>query len=176
MGMAEELIASGYRIDKVGFYEGQTRCLGVDLAKLSTDYPFLLVAQQRTLEDLLEARLKRTCGVSVLWNHRLADLRVENDFADAVVEKLGGTVTGYSVPTWEVVVQKRLNLQAAFVVGADGHHSLTRQLLGIGYERVGSPELYSVFEFATDAEFDHESRIVLDPAMTSVLWPLTAFA
>jgi 2-polyprenyl-6-methoxyphenol hydroxylase-like FAD-dependent oxidoreductase len=70
------------------------------------------------------------------------------------------------------MVQKRYPVRALFVVGADGHHSHTRQVLGIGREDFGSPELYSVFEFATDAAWGNEARMVLGPSLTSVLWPL----
>ena len=173
IGLADAILQSGYRIEVLGFYEGKSRCLAVNLAGLSVDFPFVLVIRQRALEDLLEQRLKQKGGAKLLWNHRLSDLRIEKESVVATVDKLGGTVTGYSVPTWEVVVQKRYETRASFVVGADGHHSLTRRLLGIGYGHFGTPEVYAVFEFTSNAQLGNESRIVLDPTTTSALWPLS---
>jgi len=79
---------------------------------------------------------------------------------------------GYIVADWDWTVQKKLQSRATFVVGADGHGSLVRTRLGIEYERLADPELFTVCEFETEGEPGNEVRIVVDEATTNVLWPL----
>src|SRR5690349_14506728 len=46
LGLAEEALTSGRRVNKVAFYEGESRRVEADLTKLSTDFPFVLVTPQ----------------------------------------------------------------------------------------------------------------------------------
>lgn len=171
LGLANEVLSVGHRLETIGFYEGRSRHLEVKMASLPVDFPFVLVLPQSVLEGVLERRLEQK-GVKVLWNHRLSALTDEGESVSATVEKLTETVLGYSVPTWEVVVQKAHVTHAAFVIGADGYYSLTRQLLGISYVDHGARELYEIYEYATPEPARSELRIVLDGTTTSVQWPL----
>jgi 2-polyprenyl-6-methoxyphenol hydroxylase-like FAD-dependent oxidoreductase len=70
------------------------------------------------------------------------------------------------------VVGRTIEVEAAFVVGADGHHSMVRQALGIENERLAAAEHYVVYEFEPEAELADELGVVLTESSKSVLWPL----
>src|SRR5437773_9024112 len=90
LGLATAAIERGSRVEKLAFYEGQSRRAEVDLSKLPGDFPFVLILPQSTLESLLEQRL-RQAGVGVQWNHRFDALAEEQEQVYATVEELEGT-------------------------------------------------------------------------------------
>jgi 2-polyprenyl-6-methoxyphenol hydroxylase-like FAD-dependent oxidoreductase len=69
-------------------------------------------------------------------------------------------------------VQKTEESRAAYVVGADGPNSFLAKLMGVGYETVGQPEFFAVYECQSDWKCDDELRVVFDQGTTNVLWPL----
>ena len=170
-GLADEVIARGRRISKVGFYDGSERRAELDLAATGGDFPFLVILPQNVFESLLEQRL-RQAGVKVLWNHNFADCAQEDEMVAVTVEELAGTSTGYIVPHWEMVVKERAVVHAQFLLGADGHHSTARQRLGLESQHAGDRQHFAAYEFESDAGGEDEVRVVLDNATTNVLWPL----
>jgi 2-polyprenyl-6-methoxyphenol hydroxylase-like FAD-dependent oxidoreductase len=173
LGLAEEMLSLGRRFETVAFYEGTNKQAEVKLSELPVKFPFLFVLPQSALEELLERALNRRAGIRVQWHHQLSDLRMDKQGVVANVDKLTGTAVGYIVPHWEMVVKNSAEIRASILIGADGHNSLVRQRIGIDYQQVGEPELFSVFEFETDGALPDEIRIVLDESTTNVLWPLT---
>jgi 2-polyprenyl-6-methoxyphenol hydroxylase-like FAD-dependent oxidoreductase len=173
LGMADEIIRHGNRVETVGFYEGSTRRAEIALSKLPTEFPFLLILPQSRFESALEQRLRQKAGIQVDWRHRFDALEIEDGEVAAAVEKLGGTSTGYIVPHWETVVQDRFRMRARYLVGADGAKSLVRQRLGIENTRVGGPDFFAAYEFESDTPSPNEVRVVMDQATTNVLWPLS---
>jgi 2-polyprenyl-6-methoxyphenol hydroxylase-like FAD-dependent oxidoreductase len=171
LGLADALLARGYRVETVAFYEGAERCGEMKLSALSDRFPFVLVLPQSELEGLLEQRLRKL-GVRVQWNRRVRSLEVKEASVSATIDKLARASCGYAVATTEWVTQKTVHTDAAFVVGADGHRSIVRRTLGAEYESAGSSDSYAVFEFHTDADLAGEVRIVFAGGTTSVLWPL----
>ena len=172
VGLLDDAVRRGRRIDTVAIYEGPNRHAEVKLSKLPLDYPFVLVLPQSDLEELLEEKLRAKAGIEVMWNHRLASLHTEGDRVLANIDKLGETASGYGVPHWDSIVVKTLQIEARFVVGADGHESFVRRALGIDYAAIAEPELFVVYEFDSDAAPEAEVRIVFDETTTNVLWPL----
>ena len=172
IGLADEVLKAGRRIDRIAFYEGTERRAELKLSSLPSKYPFVVSLPQLALESLLEAQLSRATRTKVHWSHRVAWVRPEQDRVAAGVHQLTRTSEGYSVPTWEWVVGKTLERRASLVVGADGHHSTTRQSLGIEYERIAGPDHFAVYEFESDEPVNDEIRVVLHENTTNVLWPL----
>jgi 2-polyprenyl-6-methoxyphenol hydroxylase-like FAD-dependent oxidoreductase len=172
LGLAQEVMEQGRRIETVAFYEGESRRAEMKLSQLQGDFPCAVVLPQSTFEDLLEQRLSQRNGIKVHWNHRLSDLAFENGQVLASIDKLKQTAKGYIVAEWDWTVQRSFQTRAAYVVGADGHHSMVRARLGIDYERLADPEIFAVFESETDSDPGTEVRIVMDAATTNVLWPL----
>lgn len=173
VGVARDAIKLGNRMDKIAFYEGSIRREELDLSRLPTEFPFVLVLEQKVLENLLEQKLKEKTGTKVLWNHRLADLATEDGAAIATINEMAIDNRGYGVPDIGFAVKKTVTVRADFVVGADGPGSLVRQRLDVAYEQVGKPQLFVVYEFETEAKLEPEMRIVLDPTTAGVLWPFS---
>jgi 2-polyprenyl-6-methoxyphenol hydroxylase-like FAD-dependent oxidoreductase len=174
VGLADDLVAHGQRVERIAFYEGGERCGELALGDLGGAYPFLLILPQDRLERLLEDQLF-DLGVRVRWNQRLAGLEpAAGDGVAARLEELGKESLGYGVMTREWVVERRVDHRTSFVIGADGHRSRVRRLLGIEFERLGEggDEVYAVFEMTTDHPPPQEERVVLSGRTANVLWPL----
>jgi 2-polyprenyl-6-methoxyphenol hydroxylase-like FAD-dependent oxidoreductase len=108
-GMAEELLPRGVPIYEVAPAPGAV----LDLTKLESRYPMLLIAPQSATERVLEARATQL-GVRFSWGVEAVGLTQD---ADGVTVALGdGTA-----------------LRTKFVVGCDGAHSAVRRLVGVDF-------------------------------------------
>jgi 2-polyprenyl-6-methoxyphenol hydroxylase-like FAD-dependent oxidoreductase len=170
--LADQLIASGNRVETVGLYGGGRLRKKLEFSALGGSYPFILVLPQRALEEALRERLEAK-GVKVLWNHRVAGINSGDDGVETRIERLGKESTGYSVARTEWIVEKLLEFRSDFVIGADGHRSLVRRALDIDYPKQGEALNFAVFEFKTAGNSGVEVGLVLDENSTSVLWPLS---
>jgi 2-polyprenyl-6-methoxyphenol hydroxylase-like FAD-dependent oxidoreductase len=170
LGLAEEVVRLGYRVDRLVFHDHREICGELQFSGLGGSFPFVLVLPQEALEDLLRERLEKRARI--LWNHRLAEIKTSEEQVESRIEELGKDSSGYAVARTEWVVEKVIDSRAPFVVGADGHRSTVRKSLGIEFESVGKPHSFAVFEFESDVDPAHEMRIVLEKKRTSVLWPL----
>jgi 2-polyprenyl-6-methoxyphenol hydroxylase-like FAD-dependent oxidoreductase len=174
VGLADELIQQGQQVERVAFYEGADRRGELTLAEFDPRFPFLLILPQDRLERLLEDHLF-DLGVRVRWNQRLVEMEsgAEGRLV-ARLEELGKESLGYGVMTREWVVERRVDHRTSFVVGADGHRSRVRRLLGIDFPRAGEigDEVFAVFEVATTEPTPREERVVLSGRTSNVLWPL----
>ena len=172
LGLLDGIQDQTRRITTVAFYSPEHgREAEASLGALPVEFPFVLVLPQDQLEARLAERLAEL-ECPVLWHHRLASLAAGHDGVRAEVDQLVGTATGCAVPRWQWVVGRTIEVDAAFVVGADGHHSMVRQALGIENERLAAPEHYAVYEFEPEIELADELGVVLTESTTSVLWPL----
>ena len=171
LGLLQEVQQQARRINKIAFYSGKGREAEVDLSTLPVKFPYILVLPQNALESLLATRLSKA-HTEVLWHHRLSDLRHEGNEVVAEVDQLAGTGTGYIVPRWELVVRRTVQMNAAYVIGADGSRSAVRNLIGIEREQVAEPEYYVVYEIETNAALADELSVIVDKGAKSVLWPL----
>jgi 2-polyprenyl-6-methoxyphenol hydroxylase-like FAD-dependent oxidoreductase len=172
LGISKDILERGRRINTVAFYEGGLRRGEIKLLELESAFPYVLVLPQSGLEQVLEATLEAKGGIHVRWNHRVSHLTPEESMVSVTTEKLGGTSRGYIVPHWESVVKGTRQIDADFVIGADGHNSLIRRSLAIDYEQSAEREMFVVYEFKTDAQFDDEVRVVFHKDTTNVVWPL----
>ena len=172
VGLAGEVLARGRRIDQLAFYEGQHRRIELKFSELPGEFPFVVVLPQNDLEDLLERKLVEHLRSGVHWSHRLVDLQDRGGKVVATIDKLCETSKGYPIATWQHVVQKTIDIAAAFVVGADGRESHVGQVIKIEHGVTGSPEYFAVFEFESDAEFANEIRIALDGGSANLFCPL----
>lgn len=171
VGVAQKLIESGRRVERVGFYDHDGKKAAVDLTASRGGRAFLLVLPQSRLEELLERSLT-DAGGKVLWNHRLSSLDVGDRGVTAVIEQLGKVSSGYSVATTEWLVEKTLRMDARFVIGADGYHSAVRRLSGLEFESLGQARRFAVFECESDRDAGSEIRIALGADTSGVYWPL----
>ena len=171
VGLAEKLIAAGRKVTKIAYYEGRERRAEIDYSALGSNHPYLLVVRQSVLESAAAEALHDE-KLKVLWGHRLQNLSVDGGILQAEVAKLDNVASGYPVAQSEWVVAGVKTIKPAYVIGADGYDSAVRRMAGIETEELGARELFSVYEIEATGELPAEVRVMLDPDLTSVYWPL----
>jgi 2-polyprenyl-6-methoxyphenol hydroxylase-like FAD-dependent oxidoreductase len=170
-GLSEELIAAGRKLTKVAYYEGRERRAEIDYSALASKHPYLLVVRQSVLERAAEEALRRR-QLTVLWGHRLQALTMDGTTFHAEVAKLDQVAMGYPVARSEWVVVRSEKIRPAYVIGADGYDSAVRRMSGIEMEEHGAGQIFSIYEIEAAGELPAEARVILDPDLTSVYWPL----
>jgi len=170
VGLLQDVLERAYRVHRVGFYDGADRRAELRLSS-ADDESFVAVLRQDALEHLLEEAL-RSAGVDVLWNHEVSRLSPKADNAAVTIDKLVKESGGYAVSHTEWVVAKSAQIDVPLVIGADGHRSSVRRMMGIDFAEVSPPLHFAVFEFKTNADLDHEMRVVLGERTTDAVWPL----
>jgi 2-polyprenyl-6-methoxyphenol hydroxylase-like FAD-dependent oxidoreductase len=169
-GLSEGLIRAGRKLTKVAYYEGRERRAEIDYSALASKYPYLLVIRQSLLEKAAEEALRQK-KLKVLWGHRLQALTADGATVRAEVAKLDQVQTGYAVAGSEWVVVRSETIRPAYVIGADGYDSSVRRMAGIEMAEHGG-QVFSVYEIEATGELPAEVRVMLDPDLTSVYWPL----
>jgi 2-polyprenyl-6-methoxyphenol hydroxylase-like FAD-dependent oxidoreductase len=170
-GLADTLINAGRKLTKIAYYEGRERRAEIDYSRLGSTHPYLLLVRQSLLERTAEEALRRK-NRKVLWGHRLQGLAVENATLRAEVATLDQVATGYPVARTEWVVARIETMRPAYVIGADGYDSAVRRMSGIEMTEHRAAQLFSIFEIEATGELPDEARVILDPDLTSVYWPL----
>ncbi len=177
LGLAEDLIAQGRRIGRCAFYQGASRRAELELCKLDSKFPFVLVLPQQALEEALEEALGKH-QVQVNWRHRVSEMEFDGKLATGRIEKLRKAFSSYESPTHDWVVDHTFLTNAAFVIGADGSRSIVRHSVNLGWRDLGSPQRFAVFELQAQAEEADsvqavdEMRVTLNDGNTDVLWPM----
>jgi 2-polyprenyl-6-methoxyphenol hydroxylase-like FAD-dependent oxidoreductase len=172
LGLTEGLVATGRPVSRVVFLEGEKEQAALDLSRLETPYPYLLVTPQFRFESALEEALGEL-KLKVHWAHRVSGLEIGDEGVSVRVARLDRESSGYAFQQSEGVVLKEYERRARMVVGADGARSFVRQRLGVDYPGYGDPMYLQVFEFETPSEVADEVRIVLDERGASVFWPMS---
>jgi 2-polyprenyl-6-methoxyphenol hydroxylase-like FAD-dependent oxidoreductase len=170
-GLSERLIALGRKLTNVAYYEGRQRRAEIDYSALASPHPYLLLVRQSLLERAAEEAL-RQAKVKVLWKHELQSLTTDGDTIRAEVATLEQADTGYAVARSEWLVARSDAIRPAYVIGADGYDSAVRRMSGIEMEEHGAGQIFSVYEIEVAGELPAEVRVILDPDLTSVYWPL----
>ena len=156
IGLAERVWDVAYPVRKIGFYDAAG-----PKAQVHLDGNGLAVVRQSAIEDMFEKTL-RDLDTPVCWKHEVTAAGNERDSAVATIDKFENDPHD----------AESADLEVAFVLGADGHHSQVRQALGLEFPEVGPAQYYAVFEFKSDIDLANEMRIVLGDRTTDVLWPM----
>ncbi|MFD5189100.1 FAD-dependent monooxygenase [Streptomyces sp. NPDC058357] len=114
-GLADELIGTGTTLTSLRFF-GE---LSLDLTRLRTRFPFVLITPQYEMERVLEDRA-RTAGVRFRYDTELTGLR-QNAAPESVTAEL------------READGSRTDLTARYLVGADGMRSSVRHALGLPF-------------------------------------------
>ena len=170
-GVSEALLGAGRKVARVAYYEGRERRAAVDYSALESRHPYLLVVRQSLLEKSVEEALDRM-HVKVRWGHRLQALTADGGTPRAEIAVLDQVDTGYPVARSESMVVRTGTIQPAYVIGADGYDSAVRRMSGIEMDEPGERQIFSIFEVEASGELPLEVRVILDPGLTSVYWPL----
>jgi 2-polyprenyl-6-methoxyphenol hydroxylase-like FAD-dependent oxidoreductase len=172
-GLSDGLIGAGRKLTKVAYYEGRERRAEIDYSALATKHPYLLVIRQSLLERAVEEAL-RLKKLKVLWGHRLQSLTAEGAAVRAEVAELDHVATGYPIARTESLVVRTETIRPTYVIGADGYNSAVRRMADIEMAEHGGGQVFSVYEIEATGELPAEVRVILDPDLTSVYWPLEA--
>ncbi|MGE5813860.1 MAG: FAD-dependent monooxygenase [Acidobacteriota bacterium] len=170
-GLAEDLITAGRKLTKVAFYERGDRHAEIDYSALASRHPYVLVIRQSLLERAAERALRQR-KLRVFWGHRLQSLTGEGTALLAEIATLDQVATGYPVARNEWVVVGTETIRPDYIIGADGYDSAVRRMAGIEMVAHGAGEIFSVYEVEATGELPSEVRVILDPDLTSVYWPL----
>ncbi|WP_127359632.1 FAD-dependent monooxygenase [Actinacidiphila soli] len=108
-GVADALVSTGTALDSLRLF-GE---LGVDLSRLRTRFPYVLITPQYETERLLEDRAK-AAGADLLRGTEVRGLRQDADGVE--LDTADGRV-----------------LRARYAVGCDGVHSTVRESLGVDF-------------------------------------------
>ncbi|MEV3991910.1 FAD-dependent monooxygenase [Streptomyces sp. NPDC049837] len=111
--LADELVKTGTTIDQMRAF-GR---LSLDLSRLRSRFPFVLITPQYEVERLLECRAV-AAGADFRYGTELRALRQDAGAVTAEVTGADGT---------------RATLRARYLVGADGHRSAVRRELGLPF-------------------------------------------
>lgn len=170
-GLLDKVLAQAYPIRTVGLFDQSDRRMEVPLSEAEHGLPPLVVLPQDALERALEEALAGH-GVGVQWNHAVSQLAPHEDRVAVTIDKLVQESVGYAVAHTEWMVAKSTTLEVPLVIGADGHRSVVRRELDIEFTEAGEAQSYTVFEFETDLDLDHQLRLILGERTADVLWPL----
>jgi 2-polyprenyl-6-methoxyphenol hydroxylase-like FAD-dependent oxidoreductase len=170
-GLADALISVGRKLTSVAYYEGRERRAEIDYSRLGSTHPFLLLVRQSLLERTVEEALRRK-NLKVLWSHRLQGLAVEDATLRAEVATLDQVATGYPVARTEWLVVRSETMRPAYVIGADGYDSAVRRMAGIEMAEHRAAQIFSIYEIEATGELPDEARVIFDPDLTTVYWPL----
>ena len=169
-GLSDVLIGAGRKLTKVAFYEGRERRAEIDYSCLAS-HPYLLVVRQSLLERTVEDALRRN-NLKIHWGHRLQGLAVDGATLRAEVATLDQVATGYPVARSEWVVARTETIRPAYVIGADGYDSAVQRMAGIEMTDHRAAQVFSIYEIEATGELPAEVRVIFDPDLTSVYWPL----
>jgi len=163
LGIADDLIAVGRRVDRIAVHRERADVEEFDLAAVGGDFPHALVVPQTLLEGLLEKRLEPG-GSRVEWRHQLMSLSQDDD---------GGSVSAQVARMGEdpgvVAIE---HVEADFVILADGYNSFGRRALGIEMVPANGVLRYGLLETATEFEPRNVAQLVLGESTSDVFWPL----
>jgi 2-polyprenyl-6-methoxyphenol hydroxylase-like FAD-dependent oxidoreductase len=133
---------------------------------------------RKQLEERHKRELRRhrtdelRAGLATLAATYRDSLTAEGATLQAEVVKLDQVASGYPVARSEWVVVRSETIRPAYVIGADGYDSAVRRMSGIEMEEHGAGQIFSVYEIEAAGELPAEVRVILDPDLTSVYWPL----
>jgi 3-(3-hydroxy-phenyl)propionate hydroxylase len=121
-GVVEAVLAHGYKVDRLQYWERQPRQLVADFhyAAIAQDtpYPFRLQCPQHIATRVLKPALEAAASAKVYMGHKLLDFTDHGDYVTARFETADGVVTR----------------SGRYLCGADGSHSVVRKQLGIGFQ------------------------------------------
>ncbi|WP_213450858.1 FAD-dependent monooxygenase [Rhizomonospora bruguierae] len=108
-GLADELTATGEPVRELRLFDR----VHVDLTRLPSRFPYLLITPQYQVERVLRRRAE-SLGATLVGGVQVVDLR--QDAGEVRVDIAGGQ-----------------SIRASYVVGTDGVHSRVRQALGLPF-------------------------------------------
>ncbi len=160
IGLADDLVAQGNIAEKVRLVEGGEIRGELDLNTVGegmSPYSFLLIVEQSKHENLLYDFLKSS-GKDVLWETELENFSQDKTGVIANIKRTNGETE---------------QIEAKFLVGADGAKSVVRHTLGMTFEGSTFERLFYVADVQIDWDFPHDALYVcLAESTVTAFFPL----
>ena len=144
ISLADDLVSRGWIANKVRLVEGGEVRGEIDLTSIGTGmspFPFLLIVEQGKHEEMIHDFI-RSKNKEVQWQTELLKFAQNSDGVVAEVKNAMGDLE---------------SIDAKFLVGCDGAHSLVRHTLGIDFSGSTFERLFYVADVEIDWAFDHDA-------------------
>lgn len=135
-GIGDEMLRLGNRAHATALHANGRRLAGIEFARMSSEFNFILMLAQSETERLLADQLGRQ-GVKVERNIQFVSLVEHSDSVDVTLAGPDGTA--------EVVA-------ASYVIAADGSHSPVRKALGLPFTGRSLPQNYALGDLSLSGE------------------------
>lgn len=139
LGIVDPFLVEGLKIHGAHQFSGSKELAHLTFNVLDTPYPFILSLTQSETERILTEYVS-SFGIKIERGVELIDLEQSDDRVKAVV--CGG---------------KETNIEAKWLVGCDGAHSLTRKALDFSFEGKTFPTLFSLADVELDWRHPHDA-------------------
>jgi 2-polyprenyl-6-methoxyphenol hydroxylase-like FAD-dependent oxidoreductase len=139
LGVVDELLRAGKKVSTFCVRDQDRLLLEIGFDQLQTDFPFTLMCPQEVTEKILLSRL-RAVGSQVIRPAEVTGLRAQNGGMELDVLQSGAATC----------------LQAKWVVGCDGGHSIVRQSAGIAFQGSAYPEDFVLADVHMDWPLSRE--------------------
>jgi 2-polyprenyl-6-methoxyphenol hydroxylase-like FAD-dependent oxidoreductase len=146
MGLLEEILAEGQRLNAVSMYSDAKLLAHLKLDRLETPYPFAIALPQSRTERILRARLEALGG------------RVEPQMELIGIDQDAGSVRARYRRADEV----EEIVEGAWLIGCDGAHSAARHLIGMTFQGGQYEEEFLLADVKIESELpDNEAHLFL---------------
>ncbi len=140
IGIVDEAVNAGTKSHGVNIYHGTNRLLHVSYEDLDSTYPYLLNIPQSTLEQVLGGLVARL-GVEIGWQTELTGFTQDHEQVTATLRHADG---------------QEETLQAAWLVGCDGAHSVVRHTLDIPFAGRSYPQWFGLADVRLHWSLGHD--------------------
>ena len=138
--VVEPFLALGHRLRAANLYSNGHRLARLDFDPLHTRYPYLLCLDQSITERLLTEHLA-TLGIQIERGVALVGLKQDASQVEAQLLRADG---------------RQETCRAAYVIGADGAHSTTRHLLGLGFSGKTFEQTFLLADLQVDSDLSED--------------------
>ncbi|TAM52893.1 MAG: FAD-binding monooxygenase [Paraburkholderia sp.] len=138
--VVEPFLALGHRLRAANLYSNGHRLARLDFDPLHTRYPYLLCLDQSVTERLLTEHLA-TLGIQIERGVALVGLKQDASQVEAQLLHADG---------------RQETCRAAYVIGADGAHSATRHLLGLGFSGKTFEQTFLLADLQVDSDLSED--------------------
>lgn len=153
LGLSERLVAHGVRVERGHAYAGRRRLGTLSFRTCPPPYRFVLTLPQSDGERLLEAKLASLPSAELRRGAEVVAL--EHDGRGARLRLADGGV-----------------VEAALVIGCDGHDSAVRRWLGVPFEERPYPDRFVMGDFPDGTQLGPDAAIYLTEAGVVESFPL----
>jgi 2-polyprenyl-6-methoxyphenol hydroxylase-like FAD-dependent oxidoreductase len=144
IGLADDLVARGWIANKVRLIENGEIRGQIDLSEFGkgmSAFPFLLIVEQGKHEAMLYDHI-RASGRDITWQTELVKLSQTEELVTADVKNASGEYD---------------TIEARYVIGCDGAHSLVRHSLGIDFGGSTFERIFYVADVDIDWAYEHDA-------------------